>query len=181
MSHLEKVCTCVLKGEWPKMPKIDIQPMVAKLPAYSRPLISTVGHTTSAELTDEKHSRGNSTPNRDFKIKSIDGLKLTVKTDPKGDVLKRKKRGDPMDFLPEDDRKVRIDSIKFIKKPRVERGEMEDSRNVQVKFFFELHLPILRIVKYCWERAGLFDDFRDRNFIYVILPSPRSLHKAQRI
>lgn len=72
--------------------------MVTKLPAFTRPLVSTIGHFTSAELTNEKADgiRGEIiASNRDFKVKSIDGLKLTVKTDTrnlKTDISKKRKR-----------------------------------------------------------------------------------------
>lgn len=126
------------------------------MPAFSRPLVSTIGHNTSAQLTNEKGGdspRGNQVPNRDFKVKSIDGLKLTVKTDSKlsseSTKLKRKRR--EMDDLTtknkvyEDDHKIHGDEMKYIKKKRMEgldsplsmrssHLEKGDShRNVQVR------------------------------------------------
>lgn len=91
VSHLDKVCMCVIKGEWPKATRFDINPVITKLPVLSRPIVSTVGHFTRAEFTSDKTSdrRGEEAAgNRDFKIKSIDGLKLTVKTEAK----KRKRK-----------------------------------------------------------------------------------------
>ena len=89
MNHLEKVCQCVVKGAWPIPTRYDIA-MVTKSPALTRPIVSTVGHYTHAELTSEKSDRLRGeqiAPSRDFRIKSIDGLKLTVKTE-----TKKKKR-----------------------------------------------------------------------------------------
>lgn len=81
----------IIKGEWPKATRFDINPVITKLPVLSRPIVSTVGHFTRAEFTSDKTSdrRGEEAAgNRDFKIKSIDGLKLTVKTEAK----KRKRK-----------------------------------------------------------------------------------------
>ena len=141
VAHLEKVCTCVLKGHWPKPPKLDTHPLVTKLPAFTRPLVSTVGHATRAELTNEKQAStrgGNIVSNRDFKIKSIDGLKLTVRTD---DSLKRKKptygeqqqqqqqsRGGGGERICDEI----FDAIKIPKKSRVENESNDPRRPVQV-------------------------------------------------
>lgn len=83
--------------------------MVSKLPPFTRPLVSTVGHFTSAEPTSNEKSDGLrgevEASSRDFKVKSIDGLKLTVKTDSRNfnkfDASKRRKRkiGNEQDVL----------------------------------------------------------------------------------
>ena len=106
--------------------------MVTKLPAFTRPLVSTIGHVTRAEPTNEKqtNTRGGSVSSRDFKIKSIDGLKLTVKTDGRTDTLKRKNITG-VGESPSEERKFRIDPL--VKKVRVEsESESDTRRNVQV-------------------------------------------------
>jgi len=167
-----------LKGEWPKSPKLDVHPMVAKVPAFSRPLVSTIGHNTSAQLTNEKGGdspRGNQVPNRDFKVKSIDGLKLTVKTDlkssPETTKLKRKRRETDelmtKDKVVEDEHKIRVEEIRFVKKKRMEgldtplhtrssHLEKGDSRrNVQVSKSFACNIAYLSY-KYIAGQARLF-------------------------
>ena len=69
--------------------------MVTKLSVLTRPVASTVANFTHAELTSDKLQsiRGEEAApsiinSKDFKIKSIDGLKLTVKTETK----KRKRK-----------------------------------------------------------------------------------------
>ena len=105
------------------------------MPALTRPLVSTIGHVTKAESTNEKNTniRGSVAPSRDFKIKSIDGLKLTVKTD----TLKRKKTTDSESPAVEQ-RKFRIDTSKLVKKMRVESDNTESRRNVQVCLYCQL-------------------------------------------
>lgn len=93
------MCHCVVKGIWPPATRFDIG-MVTKSTTLTRPVVSTVGHFTHAELTSEKSDRlrgEQAAPSRDFKIKSIDGLKLTVKTDSKKNKTKRKE--DEMHYL----------------------------------------------------------------------------------
>lgn len=114
------------------------------MPALTRPLVSTVGNVTKAEPTNEKHTniRGSVASSRDFKIKSIDGLKLTVKTD----TLKRKKTMDSESPVVEQ-RKFRIDTSKLVKKMRAET-DSDNRKNVQVSYMSSHSLKFLFIVPY---------------------------------
>ena len=132
------MCSCVLNAEWPKPTKLELN-QISKFPAFSRPLVSTVARHTSAELTNEKQDsvRGGTaaTSSRDFKVKSIDGLKLTVKTDSrlsfKLDSAKKRKR--KLDSEPDSNEEpVLINKIKISKEVPIKMAVVKDSTNLKM-------------------------------------------------
>ncbi|XP_047133155.1 chromodomain-helicase-DNA-binding protein 8 isoform X1 [Hydra vulgaris] len=92
--HLQKVVYLILKGEWPKLMRYD-NSVSKSIPSTS---VNSVALITRSELITDKPDmcRGQMAApihdSRDFKIKSIDGLKLTVK--PLVDFKKNKRKAD---------------------------------------------------------------------------------------